>query len=106
MHAFAQVVALLRRNFLRHTDVIVLRQKHQQSPRNADLRGESGTLGANGVLEDLHHQGLPFKQLFFNRLWRDSGRASVHVGVAAGDAAHQIGHMQECSAVQANVNER
>ena len=83
--------------------MVVLRQKHQQAPCNADLRRQSRALGAQRVFEHLHHQGLAFKQLFFNRL--DAGGWHVGVGMAAVDAAHQISDMQESCFVQANVDE-
>ena len=47
--------------------MLILREKHQQTACNADLRGQTRTLGANRVFDDLHHQRLAFKNLFFNR---------------------------------------
>ena len=52
----AQLLALPLRYFLRHANVIVLRQKNQQPARNTDLAGQARTLGPHGVLEHLHHQ--------------------------------------------------
>ena len=81
--------------------MVVLRQKHQQAPCNADLRRQPRALGAERVFEHLHHQGLAFKQLFFNRL--DAGCWHIGVGMAVIDAAHQISDMQESCFVQPNV---
>ena len=130
--ALAQGFALRGWNFLRHTDVVVLRQEHQQAPRNADLRREAGTLGADGILENLHHQRLAFKDLPFDRqngIGREHFRCAVddrgrHDGrgclgierrrqwraftrrsVFGGNIGHEVGHMQESSAVQADVDE-
>jgi hypothetical protein len=88
---------------LGHTDVVVLRQKHQVAARDADLRGQARALGAHGVLDDLHHDGAAFKYLLFNRhqrLARASG-CSLAFGVLLPD----IGHMQKSRFVQANVDE-
>ena len=67
LHPLAQALALLGRDFLRHADVVVLRQKHQVTAGDADLGGQPCALGADRVLNDLHHQRLPLEDLLFNR---------------------------------------
>ena len=67
LQALAQLFALLGGDFLRHANVAVLRQKNEQAPGDADLRRQSRTLGADGVLQDLHHDGPSLKQLLLNR---------------------------------------
>ena len=85
--------------------MLVLGQEHQQAARDADLGGQACALGANRVLDDLHHQGLAFKHLFFNGHGRHRG-ACLGVGMPRIDAGHQVRHMQEGGALQADVNER
>ncbi|MCY1547871.1 hypothetical protein D9M68_839510 [compost metagenome] len=65
-HTLAQGLALGGRNFLRHTDVVVLWKKHEQPPCDADLCREASALGANRVLEHLHHERLALKNLPLN----------------------------------------
>ncbi|MNT02373.1 hypothetical protein D3C72_1368670 [compost metagenome] len=101
----AQGVALVLRNLLRHADMVVLRQKHQQPPRHADLRGQARTLGADRVLDDLHHDRLAFEHLLFNRHLR-LALACKHRRLSAFLALPHIGHMQEGRTLQANVDER
>lgn len=88
---------------MRHANVFVLRQMHKQAPRNADLRRQTCALGADGVLDDLHHNGLTFKHLVLNRLER-LVLARDHGRVAAFMALPHIGHMQEGGTLQANVD--
>ena len=67
--------------------MLILREKHQQPACNADLRGQPRTLGANRILDDLHHQRLTFKYLFFNR--QDRSRIGlVRVSMSRGHTAH------------------
>ena len=103
LHPLAQRIALLGRYFLRYTNVVVLRQKHQMAARNADLRRQAGSLGAHRVLDDLHHDGAALEHLLFNghqRLARAGG-----CGLAFGVLLPDIGHMQKSRFVQANVDE-
>ena len=72
-HAFAQVFALFQRYFLRYANVVILRQKHQQAPGHADLRGQARALGAHRVFNHLHHQRLAFKNLALDRDLRLGG---------------------------------
>ena len=111
LDALAQLFALAGGNFLRHADVLVLRQEHQQPPGNADLRRQPGALGAHRILEHLHHQRLALEELLFNRLQRRHGwrarcarRVRFRLGMAAVDAAHQVGDMQKRRPVQADVD--
>ena len=104
LQARAQCVALVLRNLLRNADMVILRQKHQQTTSNADLRGQACTLGANGVLDDLYQQGLTFKDLLFNR-HLGLVLAGKHGGFTALLALPDIGHMQKRSALQSDVDE-
>ena len=52
---------------LRHADVRILRQVHQQAPGDADLSGQTRALGAERVLDHLHQQRLAFEQHFLDR---------------------------------------
>jgi len=71
--------------------------------------GQARALGADRVLQDLHHDGLAHKKLSFDRLKRRGGGrvafGSVGIGMPAVDAAHQVSHMQKGSAVQPDVDE-
>jgi hypothetical protein len=85
-------------------------RKHQQPTRNADLRGQPGPLGANRVLDDLHHQGLPLENLPFDgqrsrRRFRRSTALNV-AGTVPGEGRHEIGNVQESGALQTDVDER
>ena len=84
LHARTQRFALLGRDFLRDANVIVLRQKHQLTPRQTDLARQARTFAANRVFDHLHHQGLAFKHLFFDwrRRLRRAGRARRAIGKA------------------------
>ena len=84
--------------------MLVLRQKHQQAPGNADLRRQACALGANRVFDDLHQQGLTFEHLFFDG-HHGCRLTFFGVGVARSHAAHQIGYVQKCSTLQTDVNE-
>jgi hypothetical protein len=86
--------------------MIVLWQKHQQAACKADLCGQACALGANRVLDDLHHQRLALKHLFFNRQLR-LGLSGEHGGLAAIRLAlPHIGHMQKRRTLQTDVDER
>ena len=114
-HPLAQGLTLGRGNLLRHTDVVVLRQKHQQPTGNADLGGQAGALGADRVLEHLHQQSLAFKNLSLDRLHR-IGVQHAPVGrigrlplprrcVLGRDVGHEVRHVQERGAVEPDVDE-
>jgi hypothetical protein len=76
VHARAQLFAqLVRADLLRDADVVVLRQEHQQASGDADLRGQARTLRADGVLDDLHGERLPFEDEAFDGGWRRGARA-------------------------------
>jgi hypothetical protein len=100
---------LLRRYFLGHAHVLILRQKNQQPPCDADLRCQTGALGADRVFKHLHHDGLTYKKLSFNRFRLAGCRripfGGISLGVPVVDAAHEVCNMQKRSAVQADVNE-
>lgn len=83
--------------------MVVLRQKHQQPTCNTDLRGQACTLGSNRVLDDLNHDGLAFKHLFFNR-YQGLILARKHGGFAALLTLPHIGHMQKGRSLKANVD--
>jgi hypothetical protein len=109
-HAGAQRLALVRRNLLRHADVVVLRQEHQQPSGNADLRRQARALGADRVLDDLHQQRLAFEHLLLDRHHR-AAVAVVALGRrCAGARARRerrddVGHVQEGGALQPDVDE-
>ena len=104
-HARAQLLAQLgRSNLLRDADVLVLRQEHEQPPRDADLRRQPRALGADRVLDHLHRQRLTFKHEALDRRRRHRARAMVPT---RGAAVHMhVGHMQERGALEADVDER
>ena len=100
----SQVVALFRRDFLRHANVVVLRQKHQVPTRNRNLRGQTRTLGANGILDHLHHQRLALKNLSLN--WHQGLVAAGRLGgLAFGLSLPNVGYMQKSCAFQTDVDE-
>ena len=105
LHPATQGFALLQRYFLRHADMVILRQKHQHAPRDADLRGQACAFGTNRIFDNLHRQHLPLKHLLFNRYLRL--RIADHTWrLAVGLAVPHIGHMQKRGTLKANVNER
>ena len=53
---------------LRNANVFVLWQVHQKSPSQRNLRGKSCAFAVDGVFDDLHQNGLPFKQNVFDAL--------------------------------------
>ena len=95
---------MLKRYFLGNADVVVLGQKNQHATGQTDLGRQACAFAANRVLDDLHHQRLAFKHLFFNR---HGGLAAgrVAVGVARGDGAEQVTHMQKSSPLQTHIDE-
>ena len=74
----------------------LLGQIHQQSTGNTELGGQPRTLAADRFLDDLHHQGLAFKQHLLDRF----GCLDV-VAVFP-----YIRHMQKGRALQADIYER
>ena len=84
--------------------MVVLGQKHQQPPGNADLRGQARTLAADGVLDDLHEKRLALEHLFFDGDLH-LVLARKHGGFAALLALPDVGHVQKGCTLQANVNE-
>ena len=91
--SLAQNLTLIEGYFLRNTDVIVLRQKHQQASCDADLGRQASAFGAHGVFHDLHQHGLTFKHLLFNGHNRLGRR--IRVCMFGVNAAHQVGNMQK-----------
>ena len=81
----------------------VLRQVHQQAASNADLGAQAGALGADRVLEHLHHDGLALEDLLFDGQRRLM--ATAILAMAAGDAAEQVAHMQKAGALEPDVDE-
>ena len=102
-HAFAQVFALFQRYFLRYANVVILRQKHQQAPGHADLRGQARALGAHRVFDHLHHQRLAFKDLAFDRNLRLGGARGAE-RLALGRFVPDVSHMQKGCALQPDIN--
>ena len=82
--------------------MVVLRQEHQQATGHADLGGQARALAANGVLDDLDHQGLAFVHALFDGHLH-LGRARVHAGGTV--FAVQVGHVQEGRPLQPDVDE-
>ena len=98
LQALPEGIALFGRNFLGHADVVVLRQKNKVPASDANLGRQPSTLGSDGVLDDLHHQGLTFKHLLLDRNQRL--RTAGHLGrLTLRLAMPHIGHMQKCSAL-------
>ena len=82
--------------------MVILRQEHQQTPGNADLRGQPRAFGSDRILDNLNRQRLPLKNLFFDGhlgAARCAGRLAIRWAVP------DISHMQKCRALQADVNE-
>ena len=83
--------------------MVVLRQKNQHAPGNADLGRQACAFGANRVFDDLHHQGLSFKHLLFYRNL-GLGVAGDAGGFTVGLTVPDIRHMQKRSALQTNID--
>ena len=83
--------------------MVILRQKHQQTACNADLCGQTCALGTNRILDDLHQQGLAFKDLFFNR-HLGLVLARKHRGFTALLALPDIGHMQKGCSLKPDID--
>jgi hypothetical protein len=99
-HARAQRFTIdLVADLLRDANVRVLRQIHQRAAGDADLRGKTRALGADWVLDDLHHQRLAFEQRLLDR---DLLRGRRVLGVAR---VPDVGYVQEGRALQADVDE-
>src|SRR3546814_9383154 len=62
--------ATLVRSPRRHPDGARLRQQHQVTRGDADLRGQPRTLAADRVLDHLHHDFLAVAQQFADRRHR------------------------------------
>jgi hypothetical protein len=77
-----------------------LRQVHQHAAGDADLAGQARTLGADRVLDHLHHQGLALEEQLLDR----RGAAVARRREAAAGLV-QVGHMQEGGALQPDVDE-
>ena len=99
----AQCIALVLRNFLRDTNMVVLRQKHQQAPCDADLGGQARAFGADGVFDDLHHDGLALEDLLLDGHLR-LVFAGKHWRFAIFLALPDIGHMQESRTLQPDID--
>ena len=74
------------------------------SARNADLSGQPGPFGANGIFDHLDHQGLALKDLLLDGnqglcASRHLRRLPLRLPVP------HIGHMQESGTFKADVNE-
>ena len=108
-HEFLQTVAqgfaLGQGDLLRHADMVVLRQKYQQAPGDADLCGQARALAADRVLDDLHHECLAFEDLLFNRHQRLGLAANRHGRLAGFVALPDVGHVQKCGAFKPDVDE-
>ena len=102
-HALTQVFSLFQRYFLRYANVVILRQKNQQAPCHADLRGQARALGAHRVFDHLHHQRLAFKDLAFDRNLR-LGRARRAKRLALSGLVPDVSHMQKGCALQPDIN--
>ena len=76
---------------------------HEQPARNADLGRQARSLGADGVLDDLNRHGLPWEHQLLNG---GGGRHAWPMLVAGNSGNMDISHMQESSALQADVNKR
>ena len=83
--------------------MVILRQKYQHAPGDADLGGQACAFAAHGVFDDLHQQSLPFKNLFFDRglgldVAGDAGRLAVGLTVP------NISHMQKSRPLKPDVD--
>ena len=97
LQAFAQLRALgLGIDLLGNADMRIMRQIDQHAAGHADLRGQPSALGAQGILDHLDHDGLPFEQQF-----------SIGVGGSwlRSPGSPQVRDMDECRAFQPDVDE-
>ena len=83
--------------------MVVLRQKDQQATGDTDLCGKARSLGADGLLDHLHHQCLALENLLLDRNCRARPFGRMR-RFAIGLAVPDIGYMQEGSALQPNVD--
>ncbi|MNV14097.1 hypothetical protein D3C71_1047710 [compost metagenome] len=92
----------------RHADHLRLRQQHQVTRGNADLRGQARALGADRVLDHLHHHVLPVAQQLDNRhrrRQRQRGCGFIDIGGNRRRPHHIVG-VQERRALQPHFDER
>ena len=69
VEAAAQVVAFfVVFDALGDADVLFLRQVHEEAAGQGNLGGEARAFAVDGVFDDLHQQGLPFKEDVFDAL--------------------------------------
>ena len=112
LHAFAQLLALRAGDFLRHAHGVVLRQVDHEPACDADLRGQARTLGAERVLDDLHHEGLALENLLLDGALGRGRLAPARPGggrcrlpLAGAAALPHVGHVQESGAFEPDVDE-
>ncbi|MNM69579.1 hypothetical protein D3C81_811770 [compost metagenome] len=92
----------------RHTHHLRLRQQHQVTRGDADLRGQPCTLGADRVLDHLHHHVLPIAQQLddrHRRRQRQRGCGFIDVRCHRRRSHHVVG-VQERRALQPHFDER
>ncbi len=94
-----ELAAALVLDALRDADVRVLRQVHEEPPGDRDLRGEPGALGADRVLDHLHHERLPFGEDLLDRARRRGGLAVLAL-------LPDVGDVQERGALEPDLDER
>ena len=78
--------------------MLFLRQINEHTAGDRHLGREARAFGADRILDHLHQQRLSFAQNIFNRL-------RFPVRRLADTRLPDIGHMQECRAFQADINE-
>ncbi len=92
-------------DLLRNPDMRFLRQVDQRAAGNADLRRQARALGADRILDHLHHQRLALVQHLLDRL--RGGLAMPVMAMAAARLARlpDVGDVQKRGAFQADVDE-
>ena len=120
LHRAAQPGSLLGvLDALRYSDRAAPRHVHQVAGRNGKMRGETGSLSADGVLEDLNHYLLVlFQQL--SDVGREGAKAAFVTrgsgGAIArracnvrrppgGDRFRHVRGVQKCRAIEADIDE-
>ncbi len=83
---------------LRDPDVRILRQEHEQASREAHLRRQARTLGADRVLDHLHEKRLAFVQDLLDG-------AGVGAAVAVLAVLPDVGDVQERCALEPDLDE-
>ena len=78
----------------------ILRQMHEQTTRERNLRRQPRALGSNRVFDDLHDERLPLVQNLFDRLRRDFGRVLCLAEFP------DVGDVQKRGALQPDFNKR